>query len=125
MASVQSGKVRVPIGKRCWDPSEFRVPKLFAGNHGDSTQARHPATHRGTGDPWVTASARDLATPTPCRNLERENQLLAVPSPSATISDTPQRLVSGYPATSKKGREVLWPPQLGRPPVPDAWTHLP
>lgn len=49
MASVQSGKVRVPIGKRCWDPSEFRVPKLFAGNHGDSTQARHPATHRGTG----------------------------------------------------------------------------
>lgn len=60
------------------------------------------------GDLWVTVSVRDFATPF-CRNLERRNQLLPVPSPSATISDTPQRLVLGYPVTSKEDARFSGP----------------
>lgn len=54
-----------------------------------------------TGDLWVTVPARDFATPF-CRNLERKNQPLPVPSPSATISDTPNSLLLGYPVTSRQ-----------------------
>lgn len=60
------------------------------------------------GDLWVTVSAKDFAIPF-CGNLERNNQLLPVPSPSATISDTPHRLVLGYPVTSRKHERSFGP----------------